>query len=242
VNFWDGSSIRLSNRGSFETPGGLIESVIDNNFGPQLIPNTVTTGTYSVGSVGDLPAQSAVPYLDVTTTMSANGSQLYISVINRDPSNDHETTIDVSGAGTIGSSANYEQVGSSSYLDQNTWQDPDLVSTTSGTIDDAGSSFTFDFPVHSYTEITLDTDGNATSGPEIIGEVTNSSGTPISGATVETNTALYGTTNSSGYYEISAPAGTYSLTASDTGYTSYTETGVQVSSVGETPLPISLSS
>jgi alpha-L-arabinofuranosidase len=242
VNFWDGSSIRLSNRGSFETPGGLIESIIDNNFGPQLIPNTVTTGTYSVGSVGDLPAQSAVPYLDATTTMSANGSQLYISVINRDPSNDHETTIDVSGAGTIGSSASYEQVDSSSYLDQNTWQDPDLISTTSGTIDDAGSSFTFTFPAHSYTEITLDTDGTAISGPEIIGEVTNSSGTPISGATVETNTALYATTNSSGYYEISAPAGTYSLTASDTGYTSYTETGVQVSSVGETPLPISLSS
>ncbi len=242
VNFWDGSSIRLSNRGIFETPGGLIESIIDNNLGPVLVPNTVTTGTYSVGAVGDLPAQSAVPYLDVTTTMSANGQQLYISVINRDPDNDHETTINVSGAGGVGSTATYQQVDAPSYLDQNTWQDPNLVSTTSGRIDDAGSSFTFDFPAHSYSEITLDTNGPSVSGPVIIGQVTNSSGTPIAGATVETNTGLYGTTNSDGYYEIAAPAGTYSLSASDSGYSSYTETGVQVTSVGETPLPISLTS
>jgi hypothetical protein len=69
----------------------------------------------------------------------------------------------------------------------------------------------------------------------ISGTVTDSSGTAIAGATVSTTTGGYSTTTgSSGNYTISNVApGTYSVTASKSGYQSQTKSGVQVS-VGQT--------
>jgi hypothetical protein len=52
---------------------------------------------------------------------------------------------------------------------------------------------------------------------------------------------LTATTDSAGYYRITAPAGIYSLTTSKTGYTSQVRTAVEVSALGATPLPIRLS-
>ena len=241
VNFWDGSAIRLGVRGSFVTPGDLIESVINNNYGPLLVPATVTTGTYSAPAMGDLAAQSAVPYLDATATRSADGTKLYLSVVNRDPSNDHQTTIELTAAGTVGSTATYSQVDASSYLAQNTWQAPTAVGIATGTVGSVGSSFTYTFPAHSYTEITIPIGATAVTGPVLVGQVTTASGAPVAGATVTTDTGLNGTTDANGYYRIQdVPQGTYSLTATASGYTSYTQHGIEVSSVGATPLPIRL--
>jgi LacI family transcriptional regulator len=130
---------------------------------------------------------------------------------------DHTTTFNLTGAGTIGSTATYNQVDSSSYLAQNTWQAPTTVGITTGTV---GSSFSYTFPAHSYTEITVLIGAAAQSGPLLVGPVTTA-GTPIAGATVTTNNLLSATTDSQGYSRISAPVGTYSVTASASGYASY---------------------
>jgi Carboxypeptidase regulatory-like domain len=83
--------------------------------------------------------------------------------------------------------------------------------------------------------------GLGCAAPLLVGQVTTSSGTPIAGATVTTS-AGSGTPDSQGYYRISVPQGTYSVTANASGYSPHTQTGVEVSAVDATPLPIRLAS
>ncbi|MFQ3548583.1 MAG: carboxypeptidase-like regulatory domain-containing protein [Armatimonadota bacterium] len=78
----------------------------------------------------------------------------------------------------------------------------------------------------------------------ITGTVKDSSNNPISGATVSTNTGGYSTTtNSSGEYTLSNVApGTYSVTASKTGYQSSTNSNVTVTGGQTTTSNFTLSS
>jgi carboxypeptidase family protein len=64
----------------------------------------------------------------------------------------------------------------------------------------------------------------------ITGQVTDAStGKPVAGAKVTASPGSYGTiTGSNGNYDLTLPAGTYTLTAADYGYQTETQTGVQV--------------
>ncbi|MFF5224983.1 carboxypeptidase-like regulatory domain-containing protein [Dactylosporangium sp. NPDC000521] len=75
----------------------------------------------------------------------------------------------------------------------------------------------------------------------IIGRVTTTGGTPISGATVDAGGGRNGTTDAAGYFRITAPVGVYTLTASKAGSTTKVRTAVDVSTLGATPLPFRLS-
>ncbi|WP_432981236.1 carboxypeptidase regulatory-like domain-containing protein [Dactylosporangium sp. CA-233914] len=241
VNFWDGSAIRLANRGSFVTPGYLVQKLAATQRGPLLLDTTVAGPTYTAPALGNLPARSGVPMLDVTTTRSADGTKLYLSVVNRDPAAVQTSTINLTGAGTIGSTASVATVNSPGYLDQNSWQNPGLIQTATSTITGVGANFDYTFPAHSYTVITVTIGASPVSAPTIIGRVTTTSGTPIPGATVDAGGGRTGTTDAAGYYRITAPVGTYTLTASKAGYTTKVRTAVEVSTLGATPLPFRLS-
>jgi alpha-L-arabinofuranosidase len=241
ANFWDGSSIRLGNRGSFVTPGYLMQALLANNHGPLVLNSNVSTGTYNAAAFGNLAAKTGIPLLDVTTTRSMDGTKLYVSVINRDASSSQPTTINLSNAGTISSTATASTVTSANYLDANSWLNPNLIQTATSAVTGVGSSFSYTFPAHSYTVLTINTTATAITGPMLIGQVTNSAGTPIAGATVTTNTGLFGTTDSAGYYRFAVPVGTYSLTTTAAGHPNYTRTAVEVTTLGATPLPIRLS-
>lgn len=241
ANFWDGSAIRLSNRGSFVTPGYLAQSLLGNNHGPLVVSTSVSTGTYAAAAIGNLPAQSAIPYLDVTSTRSADGTKLYLSVINRDGVNDQAATINLANAGTIGGTATAQTLDSAGYLDQNSWLNPTLIQTSTSTVTGVGSTFSYTFPAHSLTVLTVSTGATGVTGPLLIGRVTDATGNPIAGATVTTSSNATGTTDSAGYYRIAVPAGTYSLTVTASGHTAYTRTAITVTSLGGTPLPVRLS-
>lgn len=240
VNFWDGSAIRLGNRGSFVTPGYLVQQLFATQRGPLLLNTGLTGPTYNAPAVGNLPARNNIPMLDITSTRSMDGTKLYISVVNRDGVNPQTSTINLTGAGAIGSTATVNTVNATNYLDQNTWQSPTLIQTAASTTP-VGSSFDYTFPAHSYTVLTITTGASSVSGPIIIGRVTTTAGSPISGATVNAGGGLTATSDSNGYYRLAAPAGTYSLTVSKTGYTTQVRTAVEVSTLGATPLPVRLS-
>ncbi|NUT37348.1 MAG: hypothetical protein HOV79_30240 [Hamadaea sp.] len=241
VNFWDGSAIRLANRGAFVTPGYLVQQLAATHRGPLLLNTTLTGPTYTAPALGNLPARSGVPMLDITSTRSADGTKLYLSVINRDPSAAQTSTVTLTGAGTVGSTASVATVNSPGYLDQNTWQNPNLVQTATSSLTGVGSTFDYTFPAHSYTVITVTIGAAAVSAPTIIGRVTTTGGAAISGATVDAGGGLTGTTDAAGYYRITAPVGTYTLTVSKAGYTTKVRTAVEVSALGATPLPVRLS-
>lgn len=240
MNFWDGSSVRIGNRGTFVTPGYHVQKLVGNNHGPLLIRTAVTTDTYTAPAMGNLPSRSGVPVLDVTTTRSADGTKTYISVLNRDPAAAAATTINLSNAGIITGTASVQTVNSPNYLDANSWQNPTLVQPVTTSIT-AGASFTYSFPAHSYTVITVTTGASAVTLPAVTGRVTTAAGTAIAGATVTLSGGLTGTTNANGYFLIpNTPVGMYSVTTSKTGFSTKTRTKLEVSSTGATTLPIRL--
>jgi len=241
VNFWDGSAIRLGPRGILVTPTYLVQKLISIYHGSLLLSASVTSGTYSAPAMGNLPAQPAVPYLDVAITRSPDGLSTYISVVNRDPSTAHVATISLSNAGTIGSVADTWVVGSANYLDQNTWQNPTQIQISHSGISGVGSSFAATFPPHSFTVIALETTASSVTGPQVIGQVTDSHGVPVSGATVTLAGGGAAITDSQGYYCIPATAGmTYSMAVSAPGFTTYTRHAIEVTEQGASPLPVRL--
>ncbi|MFI6535936.1 alpha-L-arabinofuranosidase C-terminal domain-containing protein [Nonomuraea sp. NPDC050547] len=236
MEFWDGSAIRLGNRGSFVTPTYLVQKLIADRHGPLLLPTTVTGPTYNAPAMGNLPARNGVPMLDVTSTRSADGTKLYVSVVNRDPSAAQAATINLAGAGTVGSTATVSTVGSPGYLDRNTWRQPTAIQTTTTTTTSVNAHT---FPAHSFTVLTFDIAAPAVAAPVIVGRVTKTDGTPIAGATVTAGGPGV-VTDASGHYRLPAAAGVRNLTVSASGYTTYVRTAVEVSALGASPLPVRL--
>lgn len=242
VDFWDGGGIRLGNRGVFVTPSHEVMRLFGNNFGRVLLKTDVVSSTYDAPAIGNLPARSGVPYLDATATMSADGSRMYLSVVNRHPSSDLATTINLNNAGTIGSSATLHRLNSASYLDQNTWQNTNQVAVTTSTLTGVSSSFSHSFPAHSYSLIVFTTSAGSVSTPRLIGQVTTATGSPVAGATVQVGSVGTGTTDNSGYYSIAVSSpGTYTVTASAPGYQPASLANVEVHAEGATALPLRLS-
>lgn len=76
----------------------------------------------------------------------------------------------------------------------------------------------------------------------VVGRVTTTSGAAISGATVDVGSAASGTTDAEGYFNIPvATSGTYTVTASASGYQPGSLGNVEVRGTGATTLPIRLS-
>lgn len=242
VNFWDGGGIRLGNRGVFVTPSHEVMRLFGNYHGPVVVKTDISSDTYNAPAMGNLPAKANIPYLDATTTKSLDGTKIYLSVVNRHPSSDLSTSITINNGGTIGSLATVYTLNSTSYLDINSWQNPTNVVTTVSTLPGVGSSFSYSFPAHSYTLMVISAGAASVSTPAVTGRVTTTVGDPLSGATVQVVGGNSATTDTDGYYFIPVTSpGTYTLTASKSGYLSASLYNVEVHAGGTTALPIELS-
>jgi alpha-N-arabinofuranosidase len=240
VNFWDGGSIRLGNRGSFVSPAYEVMRLFGNYHGPVAVKTTVTSDTYNAPAMGNLAAKSGVPYVDATVTKALNGTKLYLSLVNRHPTTAQSASISIANGGTIGGSATAYTLNSTSYLDANSWQNPTKVAVTTAAVTGVSSSFSYSLPAHSYTVLVIDTTAAAVTAPAVAGRVTNNAGTPIAGATVQITGGGSTTTNADGWYLIPVSAGTYTLTASAAGFTPRTRLNVEVHAGGATALPFRL--
>lgn len=230
--FWDGAAIRLGQRGNYVSPSFYVLKLFANNRGAMKVKSTVTSDTFSSIAIGDLPAISNVPYIEALATRSLDGSKLYLSVVNKNSSTDYSTPISLQGISSVQSTANVYTVASGSYLDINTWQNPNTVTMTSSQINNVSQSFNYTFPKSSLTVFEFTVSGlTAISGPVMSGKVVDVNGNPIQGALVTTNTGSQASTDINGYYQISIPAGRYSITVSKTGYTNSIMNSIDVVSL-----------
>jgi alpha-N-arabinofuranosidase len=242
MNFWDGGGIRLGNRGSFVTPAHEALRMFANHHGPVQLHADVSSATYSAQAIGNLPARRNIPYLDVTATRSSDGQKLFLSVINRHPTDALATTIDLTNFGAIADGGTKHELNSSSYLDKNTWQASTTVAPTTISVTGISSSFSHTFAAHSYTVLEVDASADPVDIASVTGRVTTTSGGAIAGATVDVGGIATGTTDADGYFLIPvATPGTYAVTATASGYAPSTLNSVEVRSTGATTLPIRLS-
>lgn len=241
MNFWDGGGFRLGRRGSFVTPAYEALRLFGAHHGDVLVESTVESPTtFNAPAIGNLPARTGIPYLDVATSKSTDGDTLYISVVNRHDTTDITSTVAIDNGGTISSSGTAWVLDSDNYLDRNSWTDQTDVVAASSAVSGVGSSFSYTFPAHSYTIIEIDVSADAVSTPALIGRVTDAAGIAISGASVQITGGGSTTADTNGYYRISTTVGTKEVTASASGYPSGTLGGVDIRGSGNTALPIEL--
>ncbi|HEY0827566.1 MAG TPA: alpha-L-arabinofuranosidase C-terminal domain-containing protein [Bacilli bacterium] len=240
--FWDGGAIKLGSRGNYVTPSYHILKLYATKRGEMKVNSVVESATYNSPAIGNIPALSNVPYLDALATRSLDGQKLYISVVNRDSVNTYTTPITIQGVTGVNASANVYTLTASSYLAENTWKNPTNVQLASTTITNASTSFSYTLAKNSVTVFEFTITGlTAITGPVLAGKVTTATGTPISGATVTTNTGVQAVTDANGYYQVGIAAGTYTLTAVKSGYKNSTMNHVDVlSGAGTTSQPIEM--
>jgi alpha-L-arabinofuranosidase len=238
--FWDGGAIKLGSRGNYVMPSYHILKLYATKRGEMKVNSVVESATYNSPAIGNIPALSNVPYLDALATRSLDGQKLYISVVNRDSVNTYTTPITIQGVTGVNSSANVYTLTANSYLAENTWKNPTNVQLASTTITDASTSFSYTLAKNSVTVFEFTVTGlTAITGSVLAGKVTTSTGTPISGATVTTDTGVQAITDVNGYYQMAIASGTYTLTATKSGYQNSTMNHVDVLvGAGTTSQPI----
>jgi alpha-L-arabinofuranosidase len=94
------------------------------------------------------------PVLDAVATYSPGNGQLMLSVINRDPAND--VTAEIQFANPLRrQTAAVEEVNSDSIDATNSFDVPDRVNVSAGTVEKFGNGATYTFPAHSLTVLTM---------------------------------------------------------------------------------------
>jgi len=94
-----------------------------------------------------------IPYLDVSTAYNKDKKELILNVVNRNKDNSVVTDI-ISQYGKFEGKANVYEVNGKDIKDQNS-SGNQLVKTSLKELSVSGEKFTYSFPAHSYTMITL---------------------------------------------------------------------------------------
>jgi hypothetical protein len=149
------------------------------HFGTQLVTTYPTVPTYNTPAVGFLPALNNVPYLDVVSSLSADGKKLYIMAVNKNFDSPIQTTFALNGFTPSGSGAAWMLNGTG--IDANTgtqwplaaffspappavdsidpqfwYGSPSAVTLINETITTGfNQTFTYTFPAHSATSLEL---------------------------------------------------------------------------------------
>lgn len=243
ANFWDGSTIRLGQRGNFVIPSFYVLKLYADERGPMKVNSASVSDTFDSPSIGNVPALTGVPYLESFATRSMDGSKLYLSVINRNNEEGYTVPIAINGVSGVQPTANVYTLTSNNYLDMNSWANPNLVPLQQTQIQNAAASFQYTFAKNSVTVFEFTISGlSQISGPVLTGQVIGSDGAPLQGATVSTNTNVQTITDSKGFYMLSVPSGTYNLVATKSGYSTASKNNVYVyPDTGTTAQPIQMS-
>ncbi len=94
------------------------------------------------------------PVLDAAATYSPDRREVMLSVINRDP--DHDVSTELQLAQSFEPvTATVEVVNGDSVGTTNSFDAPEAVTVTAGTIEKFGSGTTYTFPAHSLTVLTF---------------------------------------------------------------------------------------
>jgi alpha-L-arabinofuranosidase len=96
----------------------------------------------------------SIPVLDAVASRSADGKQVFIKVVNTDPSEPFDTQITLTGI-AIAHTAKIETLNGDTVKTANDFSHPDAVRVTSNQIE-VGRSFTVRLPAHSVSVISVE--------------------------------------------------------------------------------------
>lgn len=149
VNGWPGGIIQASRHGVFVTPTYWVNALYNNHLGTSRLSTEVLSPTFDTTLEG-----KNIPFLDVVTSRSGDGKQIYIKAVNTNPGASLRTSVTVKGVTAIAPQAEMKTVTAPSLTTFNSFAAPDAVGVHNRTLD-AGPSFTVELPKHSVSVITL---------------------------------------------------------------------------------------
>ena len=147
VNGWTGGIIQASRHAIYVTPTYLVNQLYASHLGTKRLASTLRGPTFDSTLEG-----VGVPTIDAVATRSPDGRQMFIKVVNTDPSQTVSMEILVNGV-RIGPEARLETLSSAGLNIANDFAHPDLVRITESTI--KTSPFIATLPEHSVSIISI---------------------------------------------------------------------------------------
>ena len=148
VNGWSGGIIQASRHDVFVTPTYLAIRLYNEHLGRDRLAARVTSPTFDSSIEG-----TRVPVLDVVASRSADGQRLFVKAVNTSRDRVLKTTVTVAGV-TVGAGGTAHTLTADTLEAANSFRTPQAVTVRSASIH-SGSRFTFDFPPHSVTVLSL---------------------------------------------------------------------------------------
>lgn len=151
VNGWNGGIIQASRHSVFVTPTYRVNMLYASRLGRERLASTLRGPTF------DSPLEgTTVPVIDAVASRSADKRQIFIKLVNTDPSQAIPIQISLPGV-HIGKRVQIETLNGNGLNTSNDFSHPDQVRVAKTTIA-ASSSFVVKLPEHSVSVITLDID------------------------------------------------------------------------------------
>lgn len=149
VNGWNGGIIQASRHAVFVTPTYLVNMLYASRLGQERLTAILRGPTFDSMQEG-----TGISVLDAVVSRSASGRQIFVKIVNTDPS--QAILLWISTAGThVAKQAQIETLNSDTLTASNDFSHPDRVHITEQSIE-AGASFTITLPEHSVSVITMD--------------------------------------------------------------------------------------
>ena len=148
VNGWPGGIIQVSRDRIFVTPTYHLNVLYNRHLGRDRLKTTVAGPTFDSSKEG-----TAVPVLDTVVSRSAEGSRLYVKVVNTSPDDALRTDIEVRGA-AVGPEAEWHLLTADRLDAHNSFAAPDAVRPRREAIP-AGRRFQVALPPRSVSVLVL---------------------------------------------------------------------------------------
>jgi alpha-N-arabinofuranosidase len=148
VNGWPGGIIQASRHGLFLSPLYHLNRLYNEYRGRDRLKTTVEGPTFDTTKEG-----TGVPVLDVVASRSADGSNVYLKVVNTSPQATIATAIEVRGA-DVDRTADWHVLTATSLETRNGFATPDAVAPRREVVP-AGPRFEVSLPPHSVSVIVL---------------------------------------------------------------------------------------
>ena len=148
VNGWPGGIIQASRHGLFVTPLYYVNLLYNEHLGRDRLKTTVEGPTFDTSREG-----TGVPVLDAVASRSADGSEIYLKVVNTAPDERRRREIELRGV-DVAPEAEWHVLTAPSLETHNSFATPDAIRPRRETIP-AGRSFRVSLPAHSVSVIVL---------------------------------------------------------------------------------------
>jgi alpha-N-arabinofuranosidase len=148
INGWPGGLIQASRHGLFVSPLYYVNLLYNEHLGRDRLKTTVEGPTFDTSREG-----TGVPVLDAVVSRPADGSAIYIKVINTAPASAVPTRIELRGV-EIDTEADWHVITAESLDAHNSFATPDAIRPHREVIQ-AGGRFQVSLPPHSVSVIVL---------------------------------------------------------------------------------------